>query len=45
MIYLGNKHDNVTICMQYMWPIRLHSQNLAAWPNSCSFWDSIFCSL
>ena len=21
MIYLDNKHDNVTICMQYMWPI------------------------
>jgi len=22
MIYLDNKHGNVTICMHYMWPIR-----------------------
>jgi len=21
MTYLDNKHGNVTICMQYMWPI------------------------
>ena len=23
MVYLDNKHGNVTICMQYIWPIKI----------------------